>query len=159
VSDVQIFIAALLVSVAVLNAIANWVNVPYPIVLVIGGLALGLVPGIPEIQLEPRPRPADLPAAAALLGRLLRRPDRAAQRPADDFAALDRPGAGDGSRGRRPCRPGDRLPIAVSYALGAIVAPTDAIAAGGIAIGLVVGYLVAEIRQRSVSAPTTRCPR
>jgi len=53
VSDVQIFIAALLVSVALLNSIANWLRVPYPIVLVVGGLALGLVPGVPEIELPP----------------------------------------------------------------------------------------------------------
>lgn len=52
-SDIQIFIAALLVSVALLNALANWWQVPYPIVLVLGGLALGLVPGIPEIELDP----------------------------------------------------------------------------------------------------------
>jgi monovalent cation/hydrogen antiporter len=53
VSEIQIFIAALLVSVALLNAVANWLKVPYPIVLVVGGLALGLVPGIPEIELPP----------------------------------------------------------------------------------------------------------
>ena len=51
--DIQIFITALLVSVALLNALANWWRVPYPIVLVLGGLALGLVPGIPEIELDP----------------------------------------------------------------------------------------------------------
>jgi monovalent cation/hydrogen antiporter len=51
--EIQVFIAALLVSVALLNALANWWQVPYPIVLVLGGLALGLVPGIPEIQLDP----------------------------------------------------------------------------------------------------------
>lgn len=53
VGEIQIFIAALLVSVALLNALANWWQVPYPIVLVIGGLVLGLVPGIPEIELDP----------------------------------------------------------------------------------------------------------
>ena len=37
--EIQIFIAALLVSVALLNAVANWWTVPYPIVLVLGGLA------------------------------------------------------------------------------------------------------------------------
>src|SRR4051795_10651597 len=51
--EIQIFIAALLVSVALLNALANWWQVPYPIPLVLGGLALGLVPGIPEIELDP----------------------------------------------------------------------------------------------------------
>ncbi len=51
--DLQIVIAALFVSAAGLNAVANWLRVPYPIPLVIGGLLLGLVPGIPEIQLDP----------------------------------------------------------------------------------------------------------
>ena len=47
--DLQIFIAALFISAAGLNAIANWLDVPYPIPLVLGGLVLGLIPGIPEI--------------------------------------------------------------------------------------------------------------
>ncbi len=51
--DLQIVIAALFVSAAGLNAIANWLAVPYPITLVLGGLVLGLVPGIPDIQLDP----------------------------------------------------------------------------------------------------------
>jgi monovalent cation/hydrogen antiporter len=49
----EIFLAALFVSVAGLNAIAGWLSVPYPIPLVLGGLVLGLLPGIPEIELEP----------------------------------------------------------------------------------------------------------
>src|SRR3954453_16910271 len=53
VNDLQIVIAALFVSAAGLNAIANWLKVPYPIPLVIGGLLLGLVPRMPAIQLDP----------------------------------------------------------------------------------------------------------
>jgi CPA1 family monovalent cation:H+ antiporter len=53
VDDLHIVIAALFVSAAGLNALANWLNVPYPIPLVIGGLVLGLVPGIDDIQLDP----------------------------------------------------------------------------------------------------------
>ena len=52
-NDLQIFLAALFVSAAVLNAIANWLKVPYPIPLVLGGLVLGLIPGIPAIHLNP----------------------------------------------------------------------------------------------------------
>ena len=52
-SDLQIVIAALFVSAAGLNALANWLAVPYPITLVLGGLVLGLVPGLPDIQLDP----------------------------------------------------------------------------------------------------------
>jgi monovalent cation/hydrogen antiporter len=53
VGDLQIVIAALFVSAAGLNAVANWLRVPYPIPLVLGGLLLGLLPGIPDIQLDP----------------------------------------------------------------------------------------------------------
>ncbi len=51
--DFEIVLAALFVAVAGLNAIARWLSVPYPIPLVLGGLVLGLVPGIPEIELDP----------------------------------------------------------------------------------------------------------
>jgi monovalent cation/hydrogen antiporter len=53
VGDIQIFIVALLISVAGLNALANRIGVPYPIALVVGGLLVGLVPGIPEVELNP----------------------------------------------------------------------------------------------------------
>jgi monovalent cation/hydrogen antiporter len=52
VGDLQIVIAALFVSAAGLNALANWLKVPYPIPLVLGGLALGFVPGT-DIRLDP----------------------------------------------------------------------------------------------------------
>ena len=43
----------LLAAVAALLAIAPRLRVPYPILLVLGGLALGVIPGIPELELEP----------------------------------------------------------------------------------------------------------
>jgi len=51
--DVQILLAALFVSAAGLNALANRLSLPYPIPLVLGGLVLGLIPGIPHITLNP----------------------------------------------------------------------------------------------------------
>jgi monovalent cation/hydrogen antiporter len=51
--DVEIIIVALLVSVTVLSAAARAVDIPYPIVMVIGGVLLGLVPGLPDVQLDP----------------------------------------------------------------------------------------------------------
>ena len=44
---------ALIVSVATLLAIAPALRIPYPILLVLGGLAIGLVPGMPEFELDP----------------------------------------------------------------------------------------------------------
>jgi CPA1 family monovalent cation:H+ antiporter len=44
---------ALILAVATLLAIAPALRIPYPILLVLGGLVLGLVPGMPEFELEP----------------------------------------------------------------------------------------------------------
>jgi monovalent cation/hydrogen antiporter len=49
----EVVLAGVLVSVAVLNALASRIGIPYPIVLVLGGLALGLVPGMPHVELDP----------------------------------------------------------------------------------------------------------
>ena len=205
-SDIQIFIAALLVSVALLNSFANWFSVPYPIVLVIGGLLLGLIPGMPEVELDPDlvlliflppllysgAFFADLPALRADL-RVL------------SLLAVGLVLATTAGIGLLAHEVFD-LPWAVALTLGAIVAPTDPtaatsilrslgmprrlvdilegeallndstalvtykialaaavgggvsaldagvefviIAAGGIAIGAVVGYVIAEIRSR-----------
>src|ERR1700736_3282159 len=43
----------LLIVVATLAILAKKVDVPYPVLLVIGGLALGCVPGLPPVQLDP----------------------------------------------------------------------------------------------------------
>lgn len=51
-SQVGILIALLFVAVP-LVALARRVNVSYPIVLVLGGLLLGFVPGLPNVQLNP----------------------------------------------------------------------------------------------------------
>ena len=51
--QVEIILVALLVSVAVLSAAARAIDVPYPIVLVVGGVVLGLIPGLPDVRLDP----------------------------------------------------------------------------------------------------------
>jgi len=53
VDDVEVVIVALFVSVVVLAAAARAINVPYPIVLVIGGAILGLMPWLPDVTLDP----------------------------------------------------------------------------------------------------------
>jgi CPA1 family monovalent cation:H+ antiporter len=50
---IELVIFGLLVAVAALAVLARLVSVPYPITLVIGGLALGFVPGMPEVELDP----------------------------------------------------------------------------------------------------------
>src|ERR687888_425374 len=49
----EILIAGLLVAVAGLSALARYLSVPYPIVLVVGGALFGFVPGLPEVKLDP----------------------------------------------------------------------------------------------------------
>jgi monovalent cation/hydrogen antiporter len=53
VENLETFILVLFISVAGLNFIAHWLDVPYPIPLVLGGLAIGLAPGMPEVELNP----------------------------------------------------------------------------------------------------------
>lgn len=52
VGDIE-FLIALLVAVALLVWVARQLSVPYPIVLVLGGLGLGALPGVPDLELEP----------------------------------------------------------------------------------------------------------
>jgi|SoiMethySBSTD1v2_1073268.scaffolds.fasta_scaffold05234_15 monovalent cation/hydrogen antiporter len=44
---------AIIAAVALLLIAAERTNIPYPILLVIGGLGLGFIPGIPDVQLPP----------------------------------------------------------------------------------------------------------
>jgi Na+/H+ antiporter len=53
VEDLELVLILLLVCVVAFGAIANRLKIPYPILLVIGGLALSLVPGIPRFNLDP----------------------------------------------------------------------------------------------------------
>jgi monovalent cation/hydrogen antiporter len=49
----ELVILGLLVAIAALSALAGRLRVPYPILLVVGGLCLGLVPDASEIVLDP----------------------------------------------------------------------------------------------------------
>jgi monovalent cation/hydrogen antiporter len=202
---------ALMVAVAALSIVARAVNLPYPILLVLGGLVMGFIPGLPDIELppefvlvlflppllyyaaffsSPREMRADLRAISLLaIGLVL------ATTAAVAVVAHALIGG---------------LPWAAAFALGAIVSPTDPLAAtsiarrlgvsrrlvtllegeslvndatglvayriavaavggsfvaweaglrflassaGGVAIGLVVGWFVAEVRRRLEDPP------
>ena len=43
----------LLAAVATMLAVAPALRIPYPILLVLGGLAIGLIPGLPNLELQP----------------------------------------------------------------------------------------------------------
>ena len=49
----ELLLLVLMIAVAGLSILAGLIGVPYPILLVLGGLVLGFVPGLPEIQLPP----------------------------------------------------------------------------------------------------------
>ncbi|HET7182386.1 MAG TPA: Na+/H+ antiporter, partial [Candidatus Limnocylindrales bacterium] len=51
--DVLSAVLAITVAIALLFEVARRVGVPWPSVFVLGGLALGFVPGLPRIELEP----------------------------------------------------------------------------------------------------------
>src|SRR5437667_2618271 len=48
-----LFLLALLAAGAALLALVPLVRIPYPILLVLGGLAVGFIPGIPPVTLDP----------------------------------------------------------------------------------------------------------
>jgi CPA1 family monovalent cation:H+ antiporter len=47
------FLIGLLLAIALLAGLAELIDVPYPIVLVLGGAALGFLPGAPHVRLDP----------------------------------------------------------------------------------------------------------
>jgi len=49
----ELVLFGLLVAVAGLAVVARLVRIPYPILLVLGGLGIGLVPGAPDVELDP----------------------------------------------------------------------------------------------------------
>ena len=121
-----------LVSVALLASAARAANLPYPVVLVLGGIVLGVVPGLPEARLDP-----DLVLviflppliyASAFFTNLsdLRRDLRPI--PCSRSASCSRRPHG---RARRDTAI-DGMSWAVAFTLGAIVAPTDTVAVGAI---------------------------
>jgi Na+/H+ antiporter len=53
VEHLELVIFGLLVGIVAFAALASLVRVPYPITLVLGGLAIGFIPGIPSPELDP----------------------------------------------------------------------------------------------------------
>jgi Na+/H+ antiporter len=51
--DIELVLMVLLAAVALFAAVSGAIGVPYPIVLVLGGLVLGFVPGLPDVHLDP----------------------------------------------------------------------------------------------------------
>jgi len=211
VHGVELVLISLLLAVSVLAAASRAINVPYPIVLVLGGLVMGFVPGIPEVELEPEMvlvifLPPLLYSAAFFASlRDLRYDLRTISLMAIGLVIATACAVAVVAHALI-----EDLPWAAAFALGAIVAPTDPLAAteigrrlslprrlntilegeslindgtalviyrvavgavggafsladaglkfvagaaGGIAIGLAVGWVIAEIRKRLDDPP------
>src|SRR5205809_1092427 len=129
---VEIFVG-LLLAVAVLALLARRLHIPYPILFVIGGLLLGLIPKLPKVRLDP-----DLVLLFVLPPLLF---------PAAIFTSW------------RDFRANLR-PIAL-LAIGLVLFTTVAVAylahyfvgLGGIGVGLAVGSLAAQFHKRVDDAP------
>ena len=127
-------VLALLVAVAALVSMARRLGIPYPIFLVIGGLVLGLIPGVPRFEVDPDVifllvLPPLLYVAAFLT------PLRSFKEQRGSIASLAvglvLASAGAVAVVGHVLIPG--LSWAAALALGAIVAPPDAIAATAVA--------------------------
>jgi CPA1 family monovalent cation:H+ antiporter len=127
------------VIVAVLVTISRRIRVPYPVLLLIGGLVVGLIPGIPQFQLDP-----DIVFLVVLPPLLY---VSAFLTPIRDFktnlrnigalaVGLVAASAAVVAAAAMVLVPGMTWPLAV--ALGAIVSPPDAVAASAIAQRLAV---------------------
>ena len=124
---------ALLVAATALALVARRIGIPYPILLVLGGLLLGFVPGLPRVVLEPELvfllfLPPILFAAGYFTSV---RDFKANLRPigllAVGLVLFTTAVVGVAVRALVP-----DLPWAAAFALGAIVAPPDAVAATAI---------------------------
>src|SRR5215208_3374679 len=169
-------ILGLLLAVAALATLATRLGVPYPILLVLGGSALGIVPGLPPVELDPELvfllfLPPLLYVSALFTSW---RDFRANVRPITLLAvglvlmttfvvaSVAHTVVG--------------LPWGAAFVLGAIVSPTDAVAAvvtgafsvweaglqfvvgaaGGVAAGFAVGWLVVWARRHLSEDPSVQ---
>jgi monovalent cation/hydrogen antiporter len=53
VAHLELVIFGLLAAIVALAVLARLISVPYPVTLVLGGLAIGFVPGVPHVELDP----------------------------------------------------------------------------------------------------------
>src|SRR5690242_19368501 len=128
----EIFVG-LLLAVAVLALVARKLTIPYPILLVIGGLLLGLIPKLPKVRLDPELvflfilPPLLFPAALFTSWRDFRSNLRPITLLAIGLVLFTTVAVAYLAHYYM------NLPLAAGFVLGAIISPPDAIAATAIA--------------------------
>jgi Na+/H+ antiporter len=134
VEHIELILLFLLVAVTGLTMLAQTLRVPYPILLVVGGSVLGFMPGVPEVELDPELvlllflPPLLFNAAFFASVRELRRNTRPIAMTAVGMVLVTMCAVAVVAHAVV-----DGLPWAAAFALGAIVSPTDPLAAVAIA--------------------------
>jgi monovalent cation/hydrogen antiporter len=132
--EIESLLLALMVAVAGLSILARLVRVPYPILLVLGGLVIGFVPGMPAVELPPElVLVAFLPPLLYWSGFFSSPRDLRADARAITLAAVGLVLATTGAVAVVAHAAVDGLSWPAAFALGAIVSPTDPLAATAIA--------------------------
>src|SRR5580693_991217 len=132
-SNIADIFVGLLLTVAVLAMLSRKLHIPYPILFVIGGLLLGLIPGLPKVTLNPELvflfflPPLLFPAALFTSWRDFRKNLRAISLLAIGLVLFTTVTVAYLAHYFM------NLPLAVGFVLGAIISPPDAIAATAIA--------------------------
>ncbi|WP_208247398.1 Na+/H+ antiporter (plasmid) [Rhizobium sp. T1470] len=127
------FLVILITAILVLELLAKLLRLPPAVALIAGGMALALVPGVPEIDIDPDfvmvvfLPPLLMSSAYFTVWREIRRHFWAIASLALGAVAFTTLGVGFVFHLLLP-----QFPLAVGFALGAIVSPPDAVAAGAI---------------------------
>jgi Na+/H+ antiporter len=130
----ELLVLVLMLAVGGLSAVAGVVRVPYPILLVLGGLLLGFVPGMPRVEFQPSLvlvlflPPLLYHSAFFASPRDLRADTRTITLLAVGLVLVTMSAVAVTAHALV-----GGLPWAAAFALGAIVAPTDPLAATAIA--------------------------
>jgi Na+/H+ antiporter len=131
---IEPLLLALMVAVAGLSILARLVRVPYPILLVLGGLVLGFIPGMPDVTLPPElVLVAFLPPLLYWAGFFSSPRDLRADARPISMAAVGLVLATTAAVAVVAQAAIDGLSWPAAFALGAIVSPTDPLAATAIA--------------------------
>jgi monovalent cation/hydrogen antiporter len=131
--ELEPLLLGLMVAVAGLSVLARLVGVPYPILLVLGGLVLGFVPGMTEIELPPElVLVVFLPPLLYWAGFFSSPRDLRADARAISLAAVGLVLATTAAVAVAARAAVDGLSWPAAFALGAIVSPTDPLAATAI---------------------------